>query len=395
TTTVDPSKVTIGGFSSGACFAHQFHIIHSKTISGVGLIAPRNSVNVKLVYGAFMSWSDIQLINKAFISHVWPTTLSQNNNVCWSGTLPQILSGARPYRNCGYDTVYHMFTHLYGPTMAARPASPSGVLRQFDQTPFTPLLSGMDSIGAVYIPDQCENGATCKLHFALHGCLNGRSLLGDAIATDTEYMLWADVWDVILVFPNVKITALPLNPTGCWDVMGFTGPNYCPVALPELAQLKETMTRLIKNPIAVCHAFAVVFHVIANVGFFTFTPKFIESQFRRTPAESSMATGVSSVLVQVFGMVIAGYVIKKFKPRARYITGWGCLVSALYIGGILFGMQVGCDQIHVQGDYNADTNEALESNALLNHPSWLARVEGIRNSLKGVHKGPGASRELS
>ncbi|CAG0900784.1 unnamed protein product [Cyprideis torosa] len=30
----------------------------------------------------------------------------------------------------------------------------------------------------------------------------------------------------------------------------------------------------------------------------------------------------------------------------------------------------------------------LESNALLNHPLWLARVEGVRNSLKGVHKGP-------
>ncbi|CAG0906235.1 unnamed protein product, partial [Cyprideis torosa] len=154
------------------------------------------------------------------------------------------------------------------------------------------------------------------------------------------------------------------------DTMGFdldTGP----VTLPELAQLKETMTRLIKNPIAVCHAFAVVFHLIANVGFFTFTPKFIESQFRRTPAESSMATGVSSVLVQVFGMVIAGYVIKKFKPRARYITGWGCLVSALYIGGILLGMVVGCDQIHVQGDYNADTNElavATNCSALCNCP---------------------------
>ncbi|CAG0885475.1 unnamed protein product [Cyprideis torosa] len=39
--------------------------------------------------------------------------------------------------------------------------------------------------------------------------------------------------------------------------------------------------------------------------------------------------------------------------------------------------------------------KALESNALLNHPLWLARVEGVRNSLKGVHKGPGASRELS
>ncbi|CAG0887756.1 unnamed protein product [Cyprideis torosa] len=292
TTSVDPSKVTIGGFSSGACFAHQFHIIHSKTISGVGLLAPTpynslfpelwsdlqtryfpilenlpgiildihgksffnqidnvrnlagdkvfihhgfldfifrpwNSVNVKLLYSKFLSWSDIKLVIKPLFGHVWPTalSLSSNSNTCSSGGLPFVL-GETLYRNCNYDTVYNMFSHLYGPVMAARPASPSGVLRQFDQTPFTPLLSGMDSIGTVYIPPQCENGATCKLHFSLHGCINGRSVLGDTLATNTEHMLWADVWDVILVFPNVKITVLPTNPTGCWDVMGYTGLNY-------------------------------------------------------------------------------------------------------------------------------------------------------------------------
>ncbi|CAG0883293.1 unnamed protein product [Cyprideis torosa] len=41
------------------------------------------------------------------------------------------------------------------------------------------------------------------------------------------------------------------------------------------------------------------------------------------------------------------------------------------------------------------SSRALKSNAQLNHPLWLARVEGVRNYLKGVHKGPGASKELS
>ncbi|CAG0898734.1 unnamed protein product, partial [Cyprideis torosa] len=241
TTTVDRSKVTIGGFSSGACFAHQFHIIHSKTISGVGLVASRNSVNVKRVYRAFLPRSDIQLTLRRGVSHVWPTTLSQNDNVCFGFAFQQILSGGIPYRNCGYDTVYHMFTHLYGPTTAARPAAPSGVLRQFDQTPFNPVLSAMDSIGTVYIPEQCENGATCKLHFGLHGCQHGRSNIGDVIATNTEYMLWADVWDVILVFPNVKNTALPINPAGCWDVMSYTGLNYSVRSGKQVRAVKAMM----------------------------------------------------------------------------------------------------------------------------------------------------------
>ena len=73
----------------------------------------------------------------------------------------------------------------------------------------------------------------------------------------------------------------------CENHVAITGP----AKLPELAQMKSTVWRLLKNAIVVCHLFAVVLHVIANVGFFTFTPKYIESQFRRTPAESSLGTG--------------------------------------------------------------------------------------------------------
>ncbi|KAK3577428.1 hypothetical protein CHS0354_032276 [Potamilus streckersoni] len=36
---VDKSQVSVSGISSGACFATQFHVIHSAQIMGVGIIA--------------------------------------------------------------------------------------------------------------------------------------------------------------------------------------------------------------------------------------------------------------------------------------------------------------------------------------------------------------------
>ena len=43
---VDPSSVTVNGFSAGASFAHQFQIAYSKDIAGVGMFATCKS-NVK------------------------------------------------------------------------------------------------------------------------------------------------------------------------------------------------------------------------------------------------------------------------------------------------------------------------------------------------------------
>lgn len=54
-------------------------------------------------------------------------------------------------------------------------------LQEFDQSDFfeisLPAQSSMDNTGYVYIPDGCKDGAiTCKLHVALHGCSQGRSV---------------------------------------------------------------------------------------------------------------------------------------------------------------------------------------------------------------------------
>ena len=36
---IDPESITISGVSSGAAFAHQFHLAYSGTVNGAGLIA--------------------------------------------------------------------------------------------------------------------------------------------------------------------------------------------------------------------------------------------------------------------------------------------------------------------------------------------------------------------
>lgn len=83
----------------------------------------------------------------------------------------------------------------------------------------------MDNIGYMYIPSGCKSGnTTCRLHVALHGCMQGRWNLGEVYARNTGYNEVAELNNIIIVYPQ----AIPIktNPLGCWDVMGFTGDHY-------------------------------------------------------------------------------------------------------------------------------------------------------------------------
>ena len=85
---------------------------------------------------------------------------------------------------------------------------------------------GLADSGFVFVPVTCAAGASCRLHLALHGCEMGSDTIGDAIARDGGYNRWAAANDIVVVYPQVKKTRLPLNPAGCWDWWGYDGDDY-------------------------------------------------------------------------------------------------------------------------------------------------------------------------
>jgi poly(3-hydroxybutyrate) depolymerase len=92
------------------------------------------------------------------------------------------LEFSQPYINdCDFDAAGELLTHIYHPTSPGAPplVTPEhgdwnpDYLYEFDQTQFFNAgdeRTSMHSIGHIYVPESCRNGASCRLHLALHGC---------------------------------------------------------------------------------------------------------------------------------------------------------------------------------------------------------------------------------
>jgi hypothetical protein len=172
---------------------------------------------------------------------VFPTDFDgSGDNACNSSSSPYI-------SNCGYDGAKAMFTEFYGALNARNDAPASGNYIQFDQTPYTNGNPGMASTGWIYVPANCASGAQCKLHVALHGCLQNYATIGDKFLKNTGYTRWADTNSIIVLFPQTQVdntsrstadSGSLANPNGCWDWIGWYGSNFAQKAGTQMAAIK-------------------------------------------------------------------------------------------------------------------------------------------------------------
>jgi len=159
---------------------------------------------------------------------------------------------ANPYINeCSvnsghYDQPAAIFNQIYGPlkpkaqTLSAQPIA-------FDQTEFAGSLTGMADKGFVYIPASCQQtkGQGCALHVVFHGC--GQSVdsgAGDDVYSKVGYNQWADSNNIIVLYPQVNKSEVPLNPQGCWDWWGYTGLDFQVQSGKQLSAIHAMVVRL-------------------------------------------------------------------------------------------------------------------------------------------------------
>ncbi|MBL8273855.1 MAG: hypothetical protein JNJ74_08595, partial [Xanthomonadales bacterium] len=130
--------------------------------------------------------------------------------------------------NCGFDAAGEIFRQLHPDRVAAAtPAAAAGELLRFDQAAFAAAgpAAQMGDVGFVYVPPQCKAGS-CGLHLALHGCEQSVDKVGEAFVRDAGYNRWADAASMVVLYPQVSASLVPLNPKGCWDWWGYTGADY-------------------------------------------------------------------------------------------------------------------------------------------------------------------------
>ena len=146
---------------------------------------------------------------------------------------------------CQYDGAKAILGWIYGPApLTPRTGSQQrGQFIRFDQSAFIPKdnelpgSAGLDNTGWLYVPDDCKNGAKCRLHIALHGCRQGQDYLpisgptvgglyfGTTFVKHSGYDQWADNNKIVVLFPQA-VSIPQVNPFGCWDWWGYTNAHY-------------------------------------------------------------------------------------------------------------------------------------------------------------------------
>eukprot|EP00035_Acanthoeca_spectabilis_P012950 m.235657 g.235657 ORF g.235657 m.235657 type:complete len:306 (-) comp15762_c1_seq1:8-925(-) len=198
-------------------------------------------------YKKYVPAASIKEVLNVSSEHAMPTNNGFGNPCGFKGT---------PYINqCGYDGAFEALSHLLdGPLTRGVPSDAKQQnLKPFDQTGFVvtglPKAVGLGTKGYVYIPDACNQSTPshCRLHVVFHGCEQGEYLLDDTYAWNAGYNAHAEVNGIVVLYPQAY--SIPeLNPKGCWDWWGFTGPDYaCSLGI-QVATVHKMVMALQRPP---------------------------------------------------------------------------------------------------------------------------------------------------
>jgi hypothetical protein len=207
----------------------QSRKIYMWTGSADTTVGPNVMNQLKAQLANFDTPANVSYITTSGAVHTFPTDFdASGDNSCSSSVSPYI-------SNCQYDGAGAVLKWMYGSLNARNTGTLSGSIVSFSQTGEYGA-SGMDTTGYLYVPKACQSGSgiVCKLHVALHGCLQSYSMIGSKFVSNTGYNMWADTNNIIILYPQAIAdntmhtvwtgTLLP-NPNGCWDWVGWYGAN--------------------------------------------------------------------------------------------------------------------------------------------------------------------------
>lgn len=197
------------------------------------VIMPLNSEKLSEFYRAFVPASQINVQMSFEAAHGFPTLNA--GNPCQFAFLPWLLK-------CQFDLAGEILQSAYGALTSRGPANPQHLIR-FSQTEFGDEKTPLYKEGWVYVPAECQQGALCRLHIALHGCQMNPDFIQDKFASLAGFNEWAENNRIIVLYP--QSAKLPdVNPYACWDWFGFTGPAYMTKAGAQMQALSSMIEKI-------------------------------------------------------------------------------------------------------------------------------------------------------
>lgn len=142
-------------------------------------------------------------------------------------------NGGEYIDRCGYDQAGIILQHIYGALSPRNDGALTGHVIAFSQAAFTagrkPVDDSLDDKGFAYVPAVCVAQEPCRVHIALHGCLQSYGNIGEDFVRHSGYNEWADSNHIIVLYPQIQangITQLGItNPQACWDWWGYLDAN--------------------------------------------------------------------------------------------------------------------------------------------------------------------------
>lgn len=311
-------QTSVSGLSSGAFMAVQFHVAHSATVRGAGVIAggpyfcaegsvlralyhcmrpgrftplPPTAALVSFTH-AFAASGQIDPPGHLAGARVWlfsgardevvhPDVVEAARRYYLAFTAPAnvvLVKGvpaghgmvtedagnacavtAPPFVNdCDFDAAGALLAHIHGP-LAPPAAVPAGRLLRFDQREFADgdaFSASLADAGFAYVPDVCAQGG-CRVHVVFHGCRQSAEAVGEVFVREAGYNRWADTNRLVVLYPQTIARrgfgflapgAFVMNPNGCWDWWGYTGPLYATKAGPQIRAVRAMLERLSSDP---------------------------------------------------------------------------------------------------------------------------------------------------
>jgi hypothetical protein len=166
--------------------------------------------------------------------------------------------GGEFINKCEYDQAGVILRHIYGALTPRNDGPLTGQLLSFLQAEFTapdqPMDDSMDDRGFAYVPASCAAQQRCRLHVALHGCLQSLANIGEDYVRHAGYNEWADTNRIIVLYPQthaLDLTTLGItNPQACWDWWGYLdadpteSPTYLLKSGKQIKAIKAMVDRL-------------------------------------------------------------------------------------------------------------------------------------------------------
>lgn len=115
---------------------------------------------------------------------------------------------------------------------------------------------------------------------------------------------------------------------------------------------RQAVSRLLRNKVLMLNTISTVCFMFGYVGYWTFMPKYMETQFRQSASRASLITGSVGLGFTAAGLVLSSVYISRAKPSARALAAWNVAVELLDVAVHLAKPFLGCPSDDLQGAWD-------------------------------------------